>query len=219
MREIPKNMIGFSGKYFAQAMLIREGLPTMQGKEGIDLLVRLTKPRRQFSIFVVTNLHPKRAGGKGKEALDWWIPESVDTDIIACVDLSQLRIWLFEREELPKLAQQKTASKYHLYMYTEKEVALRGKQSMKFDYEFEGYRLENRVYRGLFEKRPRRIASELAKRRPTRKRGRRGAKRLRRGVARRAAKKRGRRGAKPKVMAPKRARRRARPKRAARGAR
>jgi hypothetical protein len=37
-------------------------------------------------------------------------------------------------------------------MYTKKEVALRGKKSMKFDYEFESYRMENRIYRGVFDK-------------------------------------------------------------------
>ena len=159
MREIPKNMIGFSGKYFVQAMLTREGLPTSAGKDEIDLVVRLTKPRRQFTVFVVTNLQPKLAGGKGKEALDWWIPETTNADVIACVDLSALRVWLFDRAELPKYAQQRTSSKYHLYMYTEKEVALRGKKSMKFDYEFESYRLENRVHRGFFDKHPKRAAA------------------------------------------------------------
>ncbi len=216
MREIPKNMIGFSGKYFVQAMLIREGLPCMQGKEGVDLLVRLTKPRRQFSIFVVTNLQPKRAGGKGKEALDWWIPDSVNSDIIACVDLSELRIWLFEREELPKLAQQKTASKYHLYMYTEKEVALRGKQSMKFDYEFEAYKLENRVHRGMFDKRPRRLTGVPAKRRGTRKRTR--GKRATKGTAKRARRGAAKRAPRAAKVASKRARKRPAPKRAARRA-
>jgi hypothetical protein len=165
MKEIPKNMIGFSGKYFVQAMLMREGLPTAAGKDGVDLVVSLKKPRRAFSIFVVSNLQPKRAGGKGKEALDWWIPLSTATDIVACVDLSELRIWLFERDELPRYAQQKTASKYHLYMYTDKAVALRGKKSMKFDYEFEGFRLENRIYRGIFEKRVGRAGGRRAAKR------------------------------------------------------
>jgi hypothetical protein len=41
----------------------------------------------------------------------------------------------------------------HFYMYTDNAVALRGRKSRKFDYEFESYRLENRVYRGIFEKR------------------------------------------------------------------
>jgi hypothetical protein len=175
MKEIPKNMIGFSGKYFVQSMLTREGLPTSAGKDGIDLLVNLKKPRREFSIFVVSNLQPKRAGGKGKEALDWWIPLSTAADVIACVDLSELRVWLFERDELPRYAQQKTSSKYHLYMYTDKAVALRGKKSMKFDYEFEGFKLENRIYQGIFEKRTRRPAKRAPRKRVARKRAVRGA--------------------------------------------
>lgn len=181
MKEIPKNMIGFSGKYFVQAMLMREGLPTAAGKDGVDLVVSLKKPRRAFSIFVVSNLQPKRAGGKGKEALDWWIPLSTATDIVACVDLSELRIWLFERDELPRYAQQKTGSKYHLYMYTEKEVALRGKKSMKFDYEFESFKLENKVTQGIFGKRIRRAAKKVARKRVIRRR------RGRKGVSKRAA--------------------------------
>ncbi len=174
MKEIPKNMIGFSGKYFVQAMLTREGLPCAAGKEGIDLIVSLKKPRRQYTLFVVSNLRPKKAGGKGKEALDWWIPLKTEADVVACVDLSSLRIWLFERDELSKYAQQKTASKYHLYMYTDKAVALRGKKSMKLDYEFEGFKLENRVHAGLFEKRIKRaakkVAPKAAKRRTSKKR-------------------------------------------------
>jgi hypothetical protein len=170
MKEIPKNMIGFSGKYFVQSMLTREGLPCSAGKDGIDLVVTLKRPRRTFSVFVVSNLQPKRAGGKGKEALDWWIPVSTAADIIACVDLSELRIWLFEHDELPRYAQQKTGSKYHLYMYTDKDVALRGKKSMKFDYEFESFKLENRVFKGVFEKRVRRAAKKTSKKRAPRKR-------------------------------------------------
>jgi hypothetical protein len=170
MKEIPKNMIGFSGKYFVQAMLTREGLPTAAGKDDVDLVVSLKKPRREFSVFVVSNLQPKRAGGKGKDALDWWIPLSIDTDIVACVDLSRLRVWLFEHDELPRYAQQKTSSKYHLYMYTDKAVALRGNKSMKFDFEFETFRLENRIPRGIFEKRPKRRPAKTAKRRGARRR-------------------------------------------------
>lgn len=179
MKEIPKNMIGLAGKYFTQAMLIREGLPTSAGKDDIDLVVNLKKPRRRFDIFVVSNLQPKRAGGKGKEALDWWVPRKTAADIIACVDLSDLRIYLFERDELAKFAQQRTAAKYHLYMYTDKAVALRGKKSMKFDYEFESYKLENRVHRGIFEKRIKHIEPKKmrSKRTPLKKAARKRPKR------------------------------------------
>ena len=183
MKEIPKNMIGLSGKYFAQSMLIREGLPTAAGKNGIDLVVNLKKPRREFYVFVVSNLQPKRAGGKGKEALDWWVPLKTEADVIACVDLSALRVYLFEREELARFAQQRTSSKYHLYMYTDKAVALRGKKSMKFDYEFESYKLENRVHRGIFEKKIRHAKAK----KPARPRARRGAKRGKPGRPRKRA--------------------------------
>ena len=166
MKEIPKNMIGLSGKYFVQSMLIREGLPTASGKNGIDLVVRLKKPRREFYLFVVSNLQPKRAGGKGKEALDWWVPVKTDADVVACVDLSALRVYLFNRDELARFAQQRTAAKHHLYMYTDKAVALRGKKNMKFDYEFEAYKLENRVHRGIFDRRIMHVVSKKETPRP-----------------------------------------------------
>lgn len=153
MREVPKATIGQSGKYLTLSLLLREGIPTVEAKNGIDLSVSLTKPRRSFGILVVSNLRPKKVGGQGKMALDWWVPKSTTADIIACVDLSTLRVWLFDKEEFKKLAQQKTSSKYHLYMYTEKNVALRKSKEFKFDYEFESFRLENKVYRGIFERR------------------------------------------------------------------
>lgn len=137
----------------AQSLFLREGI-TCETVEGAnDLNVQLTKPKRSFGILVVTNLKPKRAGGKGKDALDWWIPIKNEADFIACVDLSTLRVWLFSAAEISKYAQQRSKNKMHFYMYTDNAVALRGRKSLKFDYEFESYRLENRVYRGIFEKR------------------------------------------------------------------
>jgi hypothetical protein len=152
MAEIPKSMIGVSGKLFVSSMLMSHGITCELTGKGYDLEVELVKPRRLWKILVTTNLQPKRAGGKGKMALDWWVPLDNPADYIACVDISTLRIWLFKWDEYKKLAQQKAGGKHHLYMYTNKDVALRGKQTMKFDYEFEGYRLENRLYRGIFEK-------------------------------------------------------------------
>ncbi len=152
MNEVPKGMIGVSGKLFVNAMLLRQNIPCVLGSNGYDLVVNLVKPRREYSILVTTNLKPKKAGGKGKMALDWWVPVNNPADFVACVDLSGLRIWLFKKAEFTKFSQQKTSGKYHLYMYTNKEVALRGKKTMKLDYEFEAYKLENRVPRGVFDK-------------------------------------------------------------------
>jgi hypothetical protein len=55
-------------------------------------------------------------------------------------------------------------------MYTDKAVALRGKKSMKFDYEFESFKLENRVFKGVFEKRVRRAGKKSSMKRVPRKR-------------------------------------------------
>ncbi len=152
MKEVPKSMIGVSGKLFVNSMLLREGVPCQLGKNGFDLVVNLTRPKRKWTMLVTTNLRPKKAGGKGKMALDWWVSIDNPADFVACVDLSTLRAWIFTRAEYEKLSQQKAGGKYHLYMYTKKAVALRGKKSMKFDYEFESYRLENRIHRGIFDK-------------------------------------------------------------------
>ena len=152
MKDVPKSMIGVSGKLLANALLLREGIPCRLGGKGYDLIVNLTKPKREWTVLVTTNLRPKKAGGKGKMALDWWVSVDTEADYIVCVDLSTLRAWIFKRAEFEKLSQQKAGGKFHLYMYTNREVALRGKKSMKFDYEFESYRLEYRVYRGIFDK-------------------------------------------------------------------
>jgi len=152
MNEVPKSMIGVSGKLLVNSMLLREGVQCQLGKDGFDLIVNLTRPKRQWTILVTTNLRPKKAGGKGKMALDWWVAVDNPADYVACVDLSTLRTWIFSRAEYEKLSQQKAGGKYHLYMYTNKAVALRGKKNMKFDYEFESYRLENRMDRGIFDK-------------------------------------------------------------------
>jgi len=152
MIEVPKSMIGVSGKLLVNSLLLREAVPCQLGKNGFDLIVNLTRPKRNWTVLVTTNLRPKKAGGKGKMALDWWVAVDNPADFVACVDLSTLRVWIFTRAEFEKLSQQKAGGKYHLYMYTNKAVALRGKKSMKFDYEFESYRLQNRIHRGVFDK-------------------------------------------------------------------
>jgi hypothetical protein len=150
--DVPKSLIGVSGKYLVATLLTREGFQCELGGDGYDILVPLQRPRRRNTILVTANLRPKKAGGKGKMALDWWVPVSARADYIACVDLDTLRVWLFRRSEFEKLSQQQAGGKYHLYMYTNKAVALRGKKTMKFDYEFEPFRLENRICRGVFDR-------------------------------------------------------------------
>jgi hypothetical protein len=152
VQRIQKNRIGYAGMILVQSLLLREGITCETAEGTIDLEVMLAKPKRKFGILVVTNLRPKKAGGKGKDALDWWIPAKSEADFVACVDLSTLRVWLFSAAEIAKFSQQRSKNKFHFYMYTNNVVALRGKKELKFDYEFESYRIENRVYRGVFDK-------------------------------------------------------------------
>jgi len=151
MRRIQKNKIGLSGKLFAQALFLRDSITCSSAEGEFDLIVSLEKPIRDFRLLVVSNLRPKQAGGKGKPALDWWIKEDHQADFIVCVDLSTLRAWLFHRKELDAFAQQRTSGKMHFYMYTDRDVALRGDKKNKFDFEFEAYRVENRIYRDVFD--------------------------------------------------------------------
>ena len=152
MQRIQKNRIGYAGMLLVRSLMLREGIACEAAEGSLDLEIDLARPKRRFGLLVVTNLRPKKAGGKGKTALDWWIPAKSDADFIACVDLSTLRVWLFSSAEITKFAQQRSGNKLHLYMYTDNTVALRGRKSLKFDYEFEGFRLENRIYRGVFDR-------------------------------------------------------------------
>ena len=151
MRRIQKNKIGLSGKLFAQALFLRDSITCSSAEGEFDLIVGMEKPIRDYRVIVVSNLRPKQAGGKGKPALDWWIKEDHQADFIVCVDLSTLRAWLFHRKELDAFAQQRTSGKMHFYMYTDRDVALRGDKRNKFDFEFEAYRVENRIHRGVFD--------------------------------------------------------------------
>lgn len=160
MSDISKSQIGKSGRMLTHIILTREGIDVRKGEKSTDLIINMERPKREFTIMTTTNLKPKRAGGKGKFALDWWVPKDCDADFVACSDLESMRVWIFKTEEIPELAQQQTAGKYHLYMYTDRKVALRGKQVMKFDYEFEPFLLENRIYRRIFNSRKRKSAKK-----------------------------------------------------------
>ncbi|MBD3178825.1 MAG: hypothetical protein GF417_04070 [Candidatus Latescibacteria bacterium] len=160
MNDISKTLIGQSGRMLTHVLLTREGLDVRKGEKSTDLIINLERPKREFSVMTTTNLKPKKAGGKGKYALDWWVPKDCEADFVACSDLESLRVWIFRTEEIPDLAQQQTSGKYHLYMYTDRKVALRGKKDMKFDYEFESFRLENRVYRKIFTRKKKTAAGK-----------------------------------------------------------
>jgi hypothetical protein len=118
----------------------------MSTDTGIDLVAYSSKTGVPHTIQVKTNLKAKPGGGRGKLALDWWLPEKSPAELVTLVDLSTLRIWLFRHQEILELAQQKSSGRLHLYMYTDPTTRTKMKGRLAHVHEYEGYRLENRVH-------------------------------------------------------------------------
>ncbi len=79
--------------------------------------------------------------------MDWWIEKNTLTDVVALVDLSRNKVWMFTKYELIKSAQKKSIEKFHLFMYVDPS-ALPKKESVDvMEYEFENYRIENTVWK------------------------------------------------------------------------
>jgi hypothetical protein len=120
-----------------QFILLREGIESspLTTDAGIDLVA--FSPRHGVrTIQVKTNQRPRPAGGSGKLALDWWVPDDCPADLIACVDLEGARVWLFTTGELARLAQQHPSGRHHLYMYVDPTVKLRlGRRAAVTDFD------------------------------------------------------------------------------------
>jgi len=147
-RVIRKSQIGRCGELFVQFALLTRGIESapMTTDTGVDLVAYAPKIARPLSIQVKTNLKAKPGGGKGKAALDWWIPENTPAQLVALVDLASMKIWILLREELGTLAQQKSSGRFHLYMYTDPTHKPKKQGRLAHIYEFERYLLENRAH-------------------------------------------------------------------------
>lgn len=139
--------IGKCGELLVQYRLLLVGIESapMSTDTGVDLVAYSPRLNEAFTIQIKTNLRSKPGGGKGKAALDWWVSESVPAALVALVDLSTEKVWLFKREELMALAQQKSSGRVHLYMYTDPSVKPRRPDRMSHAYEFERFIISNRV--------------------------------------------------------------------------
>lgn len=113
---------------------------------GIDLVAYAPRVMGAQTIQVKTNYRSKPSGGKGKEALDWWIAEDNPAQLVALVDLSSKRIWIFQKTELAMLAQQRSSGRLHLYMYTDPTHKPKKTDRLAHSHEFEKYKLEKRAH-------------------------------------------------------------------------
>jgi hypothetical protein len=141
--------VGKAGELLLQYKLLLHGIESapMTTDSGVDLVAYSPSKKDAITIQVKTNLKAKPGGGKGKLALDWWIPENTPSQLIAVIDLSSEKIWLFTMAEIDELAQQHPPGRYHLGMIIDPTFRPNKLGRRVFDYEFEQYRLENRLHK------------------------------------------------------------------------
>lgn len=140
--------IGRAGELLVQQQLLLYGIESapLTTDTGVDLVAFSSERRDAVTIQVKANLKPKPGGGKGKPAIDWWLPDDSPADIFAFVDLSTNRVWLVTKEEVEQLSQQHSNGRYHLYMVTDPTASPRTDGKPAHDYEFQKYLLQNRVH-------------------------------------------------------------------------
>ena len=140
--------IGRCGELLVQYELLLRGIDSapLSTDAGIDLVAYAPSALKAQTIQVKANHKPKPGGGKGKAALDWWVPENNPAQIVALVDLSTRGVWVFLKKEIATLAQQHSSGRFHIYMYTDPTHEPKVTDRLAHAHEFEKYRLQNRVH-------------------------------------------------------------------------
>lgn len=137
--------IGRCGELLVQYHLLLHGIESsaMTTDSGVDLVAYSPRIERALTIQVKTNLRPKRAGGTGRLALDWWLRQDSPAELVALVDLSTNRIWMLQHGELVEAAQQRPQGRLHFYFYVEDDY--RPKISNGHFTDYTRFQLANRV--------------------------------------------------------------------------
>ena len=139
--------IGKCGELLVQYRLLRLGIESapMSTDTGIDLVAYSPARKHPATIQVKTNLKPKPGGGKGRAAIDWWLPENSPAELVAFVNLEHQAIWVMTHAEVQSYAQQQSGGKYHFYMHTDPPVSTKKTDRPVNVLEFEPFRLESRA--------------------------------------------------------------------------
>jgi hypothetical protein len=145
--KLTTQQIGKLGELLVQYRLLSFGIESahLTTDSGIDLVAYSHNRKAAFTIQIKTNLKPKPSGGKGKPALDWWVPANSPAELFALVDISENRVWLFTCDEMNTYAQQQSNGRFHLYMHTELRIKRRANAPAALLHEFDEFRLENRI--------------------------------------------------------------------------
>lgn len=119
MPKLQTAQIGASGVLLIQYRLLKYGIESalMTTDAGIDLVVYSPRRNKAVTMQVKTCLKPKPAGGKGKPALDWWLPKTSPSELVGLVNLEADEAWILRHNEFLNRAQQKPGNRLHLYFY------------------------------------------------------------------------------------------------------
>jgi hypothetical protein len=141
--------IGRCGELLVQLQLLRLGIDSapLSTDAGVDLVAYQPKRRRPITIQVKANLKPKPSGGKGRPALDWWVPVDSPAQYVALVNLALDQVWLMTQAELAKAAQQRSSGRYHFYMYTDAATKPNSRGRVVHAQDFTGFLLDRRAGR------------------------------------------------------------------------
>lgn len=145
--KLSTQQIGKLGELLVQYRLLLIGVESahLTTDACIDLVAYSQGKKEAITIQVKTNLQPKRGGGKGKLALDWWVPDNSPAELFALVDISEKRIWIFTRDEMKEKAQQQPVGGLHFYIHTDPNIQRRKDAPAASLQEFEEFLLENRI--------------------------------------------------------------------------
>jgi hypothetical protein len=136
--------IGASGVLLIQYRLLKCGIESapMTTDAGIDLVVYAPRMEKAVTMQVKTCLTAKPAGGKGKLALDWFLPRNSPAELVGLVNLQHDQAWLFRHVEFEAKAQQRTEDRLHLYFYVESDYQARNGCHKR---DFESFNIECRI--------------------------------------------------------------------------
>ena len=146
-QKLTTQQIGKLGELLVQYRLLLIGIESahLTTDSGIDLVAYSHSRKEAITIQVKTNFQPKPGGGKGRLALDWWMPNDSPAELFALVDISESRIWVFTRDEMKEKAQQQPEGRFHFYIYTDPDVKRRKDALSASMKDFEDFLLEKRI--------------------------------------------------------------------------
>ncbi len=128
---LPTQQIGKLGELLVQYQLLRFGIESAQltTDSGIDLVAYSPNKKEALTIQIKANLKPKKGGGKGNYALDWYVSDNSPADLFAFVDVSERLVWLVKKTEIADVSQQHSKNgKYHFYITTEDVSKYKGRK-------------------------------------------------------------------------------------------